>query len=213
MTVIAGPNGSGKTTLLRALVSQGLDAGVHINADDIALTLDASAERDRRAQGLAQEVRDDCIASGTTFTFETVMSHPSKVEEMGLAVRKGFKVRLIYVGLEDPIINRERVGLRVKQGGHDVPADRIAARYERSMRLLPLAILTAHEALVFDNSDADRGHRLVAVCTRTTIGGKRSLVVEMRGDARWFRAIVEAPEYGLRVQCRKKRLGFEESAE
>ena len=40
-------------------------------------------------------------------------------------------------------INIARVAQRVAQGGHDVPRDRIVARYHRTMALLPDAIVAA----------------------------------------------------------------------
>lgn len=201
MTVIAGPNGSGKTVLFRALVAQGFDPGVHINADDIALTLPPSRDRDRQAQAVAQEMRDACIRDRTGFTFETVMSHPSKIEEMALAARSGFRVRLIFVGVEDPIINVERVGLRVRMGGHDVPTDKIVSRYHRTMSLLSAAILEAHSSVVFDNSDVDVGHRLVAVCGPGTQARSAILRIDEVLTVGWFRLVLDDPSHGLRARC------------
>ncbi len=53
---------------------------------------------------------------------------------------------------DDPAINVERVKLRVSQGGHDVPEDRIRSRYDRSIGLLDDACASADRAYVFDNS-------------------------------------------------------------
>ena len=46
-----------------------------------------------------------------------------------------------------------------------MPTDRIIARYERTMRLLPEAFAIAEQALVFDNTDDDleRAMRLIVV--------------------------------------------------
>ena len=46
----------------------------------------------------------------------------------------GYKVYLYYVGTEDPLINVQRVQeIRVKEGGHNVPKNKIIDRYHRSM--------------------------------------------------------------------------------
>jgi predicted ABC-type ATPase len=45
---------------------------------------------------------------------------------------------------------------RVALGGHPVPEDRIVARYERSLALLPDALALCDRAVLFDNSYADR---------------------------------------------------------
>jgi predicted ABC-type ATPase len=151
--MVAGPNGSGKTTLTRLLVERRIELGEYINPDDIARELAGSdLERAVQAQVIADERRAACIAEKRSFSFETVMSHPSKVEILHLARDAGFFIRLFFVGIDDPRTNIERVALRVAQGGHDVPTDRIIPRWHRSMALLHDAIRASDEAYVFDNS-------------------------------------------------------------
>lgn len=53
---------------------------------------------------------------------------------------------------EDPSLNVARVALRVDQGGHEVPAERIAPRYERALRNAVLARRLADELWLYDNS-------------------------------------------------------------
>ena len=52
------------------------------------------------------------------------------------------------------------MGSRVQDGGHDVPADKIISRYERSLALLPEAVRLSDRAYLFDNSG--QAHRLFA---------------------------------------------------
>ncbi|WP_171406829.1 zeta toxin [Acinetobacter guerrae] len=87
-----------------------------------------------------------------SFTFETVMSHVSKVEFLQHAKAQGFRTYLYYVSTVDPDINISRVQYRVSQGGHDVPRDKIRTRYLRSMDLLFDAIDASDRAYIFDNS-------------------------------------------------------------
>lgn len=77
--MVAGPNGSGKTTLTNRLRAMGLDFGEYINADEIALALPASPTRDLAAQQEANRRRALCLAEKRSFSFETVMSHESKI--------------------------------------------------------------------------------------------------------------------------------------
>jgi predicted ABC-type ATPase len=153
LNVVAGPNGSGKSTLIEHLVRKGIDLGEYINADDIVkhrgLVGDEGA---REGQLLADEARDRCLNSGIDFSFETVMSHVSKVEFMAKAKSMNFAVNLFFVATSDPLLNVERVSARVAQGGHDVPTDRILARYQRTIALLPQAIAACTTATIFDNS-------------------------------------------------------------
>jgi predicted ABC-type ATPase len=161
LLVIAGPNGSGKTTLTNRLRGLNFDFGIYVNADEIAARLQtdnnaAAPEASIFAQREADRLRRTMLDEGTSFSFETVMSHPSKVEEMEEARALGFHVTLFFVAVDNPEINVGRVAQRVARGGHDVPTDKIVARYERTMRLLPRAIRAAHRSVIFDNSDLVR---------------------------------------------------------
>jgi predicted ABC-type ATPase len=151
--VIAGPNGSGKSTLTDLLAEQGADLGTYINADQIAATLDLPEPmRSRRAQALADLERDRCLSGGLSFSFETVMSHPSKIDVMIRANKAGYEVTLYFICTSEPAINIARVANRVRRGGHDVPKDRIVSRYHRTLGLLADAVLAAAHTILFDNS-------------------------------------------------------------
>jgi predicted ABC-type ATPase len=124
--IVAGPNGAGKTTLTKSLHQRGIDLGEYINPDDIADELQGTYdERVARAQAIADHRREACIEAKRSFSFETVMSHPSKIDILVRAKEAGFFVQLFFVGTDDPRTNIERVALRVQQGGHDVPTDKI----------------------------------------------------------------------------------------
>ena len=97
-------------------------------------------------------LRHRLIAAKASFTFETVMSHPGKVELLAQAQRAGYRTYLYFIATDDPAINISRVRNRVKLGGHSVPEDRIAPRYQRSLELLLDAIRHTNRAYVFDNS-------------------------------------------------------------
>ena len=50
-------------------------------------------------------LRQKLLAQKISFTFETVMSHPSKVELLAEAQRAGYRTYLYFVATEDPAIN------------------------------------------------------------------------------------------------------------
>ena len=87
-----------------------------------------------------------------SFTFETVMSHVSKVEFLKEAQQKGYRTYLYFVSTVDPMINIARVQYRVKTGGHNVPEQKIIDRYHRSMDLLMSAVEATDRTYIFDNS-------------------------------------------------------------
>jgi predicted ABC-type ATPase len=155
LLMIAGPNGAGKTTLIRLLVQSGIEVGAYVNPDDIARGLDGSYdERVRQAQVVADRQREAFIEEKQSFSFETVMSHPSKIDILARAKAAGYFVQLYFVGIDDPQTNIERVELRVAQGGHDVPRDKIVSRWARTMKLLPQAIAASDRSFIYDNSAA-----------------------------------------------------------
>lgn len=150
--MVAGPNGSGKTTLiqtLRASTEISLPA-LYINADDLGRKRGLDA---RAAQRFATSLRSDAIARRQSLLYETVMSHPSKIAELQAAAGAGYAITVVFVATDDPNINIERVALRVADGGHDVPRERIRARHRRSLAIAPPAISFAGHAYIYDNSE------------------------------------------------------------
>jgi predicted ABC-type ATPase len=165
--MFAGPNGSGKTTLYRKLVDQGLSFGHYLNADDIARTNPgAGAEAAVAAQMEVRAERERMMRSGSDYCFETVMSHPSHIDHLLEARKQGYAVQVVYIALEDPVLNIWRVAERVQSGGHDVPEDRVRKRFYRSINNLAAAIIAAHDAMIFDNSSSDRPYDLIASVER-----------------------------------------------
>ncbi len=107
---------------------------------------------ERLAQVVADFLRKKLLAEQKKFSFETVFSHPGKLEIMKQAQNAGYKVYLYFVSTESPEINIDRVAYRKGIGGHDVPSDKIKSRYYRSLDLLHQAAQIAYQAYFFDNS-------------------------------------------------------------
>lgn len=176
--LLAGPNGAGKSTLHQALVRDGVIAGTleFVNADlheraHLQHIVDAH-QRSEAARAWADARRAQLLAEHTAFASETVFSHPSKLALIGDAQRQGFTVALYVVALDDPRRLLDRVRRRVGEGGHDVPPERILARYPRTMAHLAQAVDMADAAYLFDAREAaEGGPRLVAARSsgRTTV--------------------------------------------
>ncbi len=132
-------------------------------------------------------LRQKLLAQRATFTFETVMSHPSKVDLLAQAQTAGYRTYLYFVATDDPDINVSRVRNRVKLGGHPVPENRIAPRYYRSLDLLMDAIRHTNRAYIFDNSgdNATGRHTWLAEITDGSL-------LELKTDTlpAWFKRAV-----------------------
>ena len=61
---------------------------------------------------------------------------------------------LIRIG--DVETSIQRVSMRVAQGGHDVPDDKLQSRFDRTLNNLQRAIERLPHVLLFDNSDLSR---------------------------------------------------------
>lgn len=110
----------------------------------------------------ADFIRHQLIKQNNTFTFETVLSHPSKLSFLQQARQFGYKNYLYFVCTVDPIININRVAQRVALKGHDVPQDKIINRYYSSLSLLPSLIPETYRTFLFDNSAENSEIKLIA---------------------------------------------------
>jgi predicted ABC-type ATPase len=134
-------------------------------------------------------LRTKLLEAKKTFTFETVMSHPGKVDLLQEAQRAGYRTYLYYIATDDPDINISRVRNRVGLGGHPVPEDKIVNRYHRSLALLMDAIRHTDRAYIFDNStdNADRKQTWIAEITEG-----RTLELKIDRIPAWFaRAVLD----------------------
>ena len=152
MVVIAGPNGAGKTTLHGTKAE--LADMPFVNADEIAKVRFSTigALETAAAQMAAIEEIDSYLRSGQSFCFETVFSHPSKLDLITRAQKSGFAVNLYIVVNDNPDVNVARVKNRVAAGGHDVPEDRIRQRRPRTLENLKLAVRMVERFRIIDTS-------------------------------------------------------------
>jgi predicted ABC-type ATPase len=165
IVMIAGPNGAGKSTITAQFRQKADFPGNYINPDEIVLNMTEIVDPIERVYAAAREAdrqRQELLMAKASMAFETVMSHPSKIEFLTIAKQIGYQVMLIFVGVDDPEISVLRVKQRVASGGHDVPRQKIIDRYQRVMSLLPQAIQTVDRAILFDNSSDLTGAKLVA---------------------------------------------------
>lgn len=163
--LLAGSNGAGKSTLAHEVLIPRMHLPF-VNADLIAEGLwpDDRAEQQRRAlevSQLAAQERDRMMAQRTSFITETVFSHPSKLELLGHAQRRGYTVSLHIIMVPEDLAVA-RVADRVTHGGHTVPEASIRQRYKRLWELIAQARQRADRADFYDNSSLDTPFRRVA---------------------------------------------------
>ena len=156
--IIGGPNGSGKSSLYSDVDIEDFGRSVWIINPDLlsarirdveVLPLEtADLEAVRRIKAWIEA----SIRAYQTIGVETVLSTDKYRRLVHEAKRRAFEFRLIYILLNSPDRNVERVRIRVAKGGHDVPEARIRERYGRSLAQLPWFLEQADQAWIFDNS-------------------------------------------------------------
>jgi predicted ABC-type ATPase len=110
----------------------------------------------------ADFIRNQLLLSSQTFTFETVLSHPSKIDFLRQSMAAGYKNYLYFICTVSPAINIDRIKQRTQLGGHSVPEDRIIKRYFESLQILSEIIPLCYRTYLFDNSLEERSIEPVA---------------------------------------------------
>ncbi|MEE8450675.1 MAG: zeta toxin family protein [Thermoguttaceae bacterium] len=159
IVAIAGPNGAGKTTFYHAHLRTA--ALRFINTDVLAGELDIEPYAAAR---MADALRREFVKRRESFVFETVFSDPvgDKRAFLKEAAESGYTVVLCFIGIAGPEVSQSRVAMRVSQGGHDVPDEKLRSRFPRTMANLKAAIPELPHVLIFDNSDLSNPFRQVA---------------------------------------------------
>lgn len=167
LIVLVGPNGAGKSTFYERYLRE--LALPFVNADKIGRSLVQSGEpsgedTERLAADLAEKRRRKMIADKTNFITETVFSDPvgAKVDALRRAQQSGYAILMLFICVDSADLSAMRVKTRVQTGGHDVPLERIAARYERMRKNVKLALPFVDLAIIVDNSSLDHPMRPIA---------------------------------------------------
>lgn len=155
---IAGPNGSGKSTLINSILNHFENCNKkigYLSPDNIAkdlINITDQYEKMRESQEIIKDLKYEFVSNRESFIIESVGSHPSHNEFLQYAKKESFSIATFFVTTDTPDINVERVANRVKDGGHDVPRDKIYSRYYKSMDRLIDYISVSDCILVVDNS-------------------------------------------------------------
>ncbi len=160
VVALAGSNGAGKSTFFHAHLA---DTGLRfVNADDLAIEMGLGAYE---AAEVAASLRAGLVGQRESFVFETVLSDPvgAKVSELVETGRNGMHVVMVFIRIDSPQTSKQRVAMRVMQGGHDVPDEKIESRFQRTLANLERAIEALPVVIIFDNTNLGRPFRLEAI--------------------------------------------------
>ncbi|MBF0431515.1 MAG: zeta toxin family protein [Fibrobacteria bacterium] len=134
--LIGGPNGSGKTTTANELLPVSLNIFEYVNADSIAAGLSPFKPENMAIQAGKLMLRriKELAEQRKTFAFETTMASRTFGTFLNQCKKKGYITNVIFLWLQNPDLAVERVKLRVKTGGHNIPQEIILKRYVSGIR-------------------------------------------------------------------------------
>jgi predicted ABC-type ATPase len=161
LLIVAGPNGSGKSTAYEETLPEFQGRTVWIvNPDRLTKRLTSVESLIGDDANLAAVVRIEewlyaSFAVHQSVGVETVLSTGKYRRLVKRAKELGYEVWLLYVILDHPNKNVERVAIRVRKGGHGVDETDIRSRYDRSLEQLPWFLEEADRAWLYDNSGAE----------------------------------------------------------
>ena len=153
--IISGCNGAGKTTASYTILPDMLECNEFVNADEIAKGLSPfNPNKVAIKAGRLMLTRiTELLESGVDFAFETTLSTRSYVNTVKKAQEKGYLVTVLYFWLNSPELAVERVRIRVKEGGHNIPEKTIRRRYDLGIsNMFNLYIPIADYWMFIDNS-------------------------------------------------------------
>lgn len=144
-----------KHSILRKARQEGFSIDLELDPTSNFIYHLKSGTHSYEAALISDFLRRKLLAEGKKLSFETVMSHPSKLDILTIAKEQGYKVYLYFICTESPELNIGRVKQRVKQGGHAVQDAKIEERYYRTLAQLKEAISRTYRAFVWDNSTTE----------------------------------------------------------
>lgn len=153
--IVAGCNGAGKTTASFTLLPELLQCKEFVNADAIAYGLSPFQPESVafEAGRIMLNRIDELMKAGVDFAFETTLATKSYAPKVKLAQKQGYTVTLVFFWLNSVELAKQRVRLRVQEGGHNIPDEVIERRYYRGIKnLFNLYLSICDQVLVFDNS-------------------------------------------------------------
>jgi predicted ABC-type ATPase len=210
--ILAGHNGSGKSTMWRKSLSGQLQIPL-LNADRMMLSILPEADSSGALVAWAQALRDTdlgwmqvaqsgvkafaahAMAAKVPFAMETVFSHwdvqedgtvKSKIDLITDLQDAGYFVVLIFVGLANVDLSILRVMSRVADNGHDVPQDKLIARFPRTQCAIREAAKIADATIFTDNSRDEK--RAFTVC-RVQLG--EQALYDLRAGDRTVAAVIQ----------------------
>lgn len=152
--VLAGVNGAGKSSIGGQVLT---NAGMTwFNPDTFARALVndfdySQSDANIAAWGAGVKNLDEAVAAGHSYAFETTLGGNTIVRKL-IEASQTHDIVVWFCSLSNANQHIERVRQRVRQGGHDIPENKIRERCRTSMANMLTLLPCVSEARAYDNS-------------------------------------------------------------
>ncbi len=145
--LICGQNGAGKSTFNKKVCLR--NSMEVIDTDEVAKVKNIT---NFSAGKLVGKMIRKNLSEQKTFAYESTLTANFDFRIVEMARENDYKINFVYIGLDSENRSRKRVDERVRRGGHDIPSDDIARRYQRSLNNLRGMIPKVDGATIYCNS-------------------------------------------------------------
>jgi len=153
--IIGGCYGAEKTTASFTILPNIINCKEFVNADEIAKGLSPFQPETVafEAERIMLTRINDLLKNKQTFSFETTLATKSYKSKILEAKKNGYTVTLLYFWLDNIDLAKERVKVRVSEGGHHIEPEIIERRYKKGIiNLFDIYLPVVNGCLIFDNS-------------------------------------------------------------
>lgn len=153
-TIFAGVNGAGKTSIYKSIYYNENKEERRINTDEMVARLGSWQDNNLQLKCAREAVKliRKYISEGISFNQETTLAGKSILKNIELAKQKGYYIIINYIGVSNPEVAKERVRIRVRNGGHGISDEDIERRYYDSIENLKKVINICDEVNIYDNT-------------------------------------------------------------
>lgn len=159
--LFGGPNGAGKSTLFARFQETARQPVEQVNGD-VLQQLHPQLSGFEVAALTAARIKA-LLAARASFSIENNLATADNYQLIRGAKAVGYRVELVYVGLDSVAECWFRVQQRVREGGHDVPPAIVEQRYHQSLSLLKQHYALFDHIRLVDNTDRAVGYQTAAV--------------------------------------------------
>lgn len=134
-TIVAGANGAGKSSNIENTQES------YLNPDTMGFLN-------------VKKLLEEKLKNRKTVAIETNLIGDSYLKYIKQVKANGFEVNLIFVTTDNSNSNTnvKRVANRVKEGGHDIPIDKIHSRYKLGHKQLAEHLANSDNVKIYDNT-------------------------------------------------------------